>query len=141
MAVNLVGLDGNPWTTKDMDATGDNYVTQRCKAILSGNYTTGGDPLNLSLIVPPMAGPTPLLGTVLPLEIIPVDLGAALTPSLSAAGGFYTIIQNAVPTLLNYLLKVFKNSAGSVTEYSNGAYTADALTDGLVLELTWRKGA
>lgn len=141
MAVSLVGLDGNPWTTKDMDATGDNYVTQRCRAILSGNYTTGGDTLNLSTIVPPMAGPTPLLGTVLPLEIIPVDLGNPTVPSLSAAGGFYAVIQAVAPTLLNYLLKVFKNSAGSVAEYSNGAYGTDALTDGLVLELTWRKGA
>lgn len=141
MAIQLVGLDGNPWTSKDMDATGDNYITQRVKVLFSGNYTTGGDTLNLTPIVPPMAGPRPDTGTVLPLEVIEAAKGSPTVPSLSAAGGFYAAVEAAAPTLANYLLKVFKNSAGSVAEYNQGAYGTDVTTDGLILELTWRKGS
>jgi hypothetical protein len=141
MAISLVGLDGAPFSTKDMDATGDNFITQRVKVVFSGNYTMGGDTLNLTSIVPPGAGPRADTGTVLPLEVIEVAKGSPTVPSLSAAGGFYAAVEAAVPTLANYLLKVFKNSAGNVAEYNNGAYGTDVLTDGLILEFTWRKFA
>lgn len=135
MPVLLLGLDGNPWTPRDMDATANNFVTVRCKVQLSGNYPTGGDALDLTAIASYV--PT----NAVPIQITPTEQGTAAVPSLSAAGGFAEIIQNAVPTLKNFLLKLFKNSAGSTTEYSNGAYGTDALADNLQLEITWRKMA
>jgi hypothetical protein len=135
VATTLLGLDGNPWTPRDMDSTGNNFVTVRCKVSLSGNYTTNGDSLDFSAIASYV--PT----NAVPLQITPTEQGLAATPSLSAAGGFAAIIQNPVPTLKNYLLKLFKNSAGNTAEYPNGAYSADALTDNLQLEITWRKMA
>ena len=142
MALSLVGTDGNPWVaSKDEDASGNNFITQRLKVVPSGNYTTGGDTLNLSTVVPPGAGPIPGTNTVLPISVTTTEQGTAATPSLSAAGGFYAIIQAAAPTLSNFLLKIFKNSAGSVAEYNNGAYGQDVLTDAIFLEVTWRKMA
>lgn len=118
-----------------MDATGNNFVTTRCKVALSGSYVTGGDALDFSAIASYV--PT----NSVPLQITATEQGTAAVPSLSAAGGFAEIIQAPIPTLKNYLLKIFKNSAGSTTEYTNGAYGTDALADNLQLEITWRKMA
>jgi hypothetical protein len=133
MAIAINGMDGNLWTVRDMDASGSNFITTRHKLAFSGNYTTGGDTLDLSGIAAQI--PT----NSLPLAVTTTEQGLAATPSLSAAGGFVAVIQGAVPTLKNFLLKVFKNSAGSVADYPNGAYSADVLTDNVFLEITWRK--
>lgn len=137
----LAGMDGNPWTTRDLDASGNNFVTTRAKVIFSGNYTTGGDTLDLTN--GNGANGTNVAGLVpsasLPLAVTESYQGTAAVPSLSAAGGFYEIIQAAAPALNNYKLKVFKNSAGSIAEYNNGAYGTDVTTDVVELEITWRK--
>ncbi len=116
-----------------MDSSGNNFVTTRCKVQPSGNYPTGGDPIDLSAIASYV--PT----NAVPVQITATEQGTAATPSLSAAGGFVAVIQNAAPTLKNFLLKIFKNTAGSVAEYGAGAYASDVLTDNLQLEITWRK--
>lgn len=135
MSVSINGVDGNPWTTKDMDATADNFVTTRHKLTFTGNYSTGGDTLDLSTV----ASLVPTNGV--PLAVTVTEQGGAAVPSLSAAGGFYAVVQNAAPTLKNYLLKIFKNTAGSVAEYGAGAYATDVTTDQVFLEVTWRKFA
>lgn len=131
--LTLEGLDGNPFTTRDDDGTGANYVYTKMLVVPSGNYPTGGDTLdftNVAGIIP--SGTVPLLPKASPI-------GTAAVPSLSAAGGLYQVIQNAAPALNNYLLKIFKNTAGSIAEYSAGAYGTDVLGDVIVLECTWRK--
>jgi hypothetical protein len=133
MAISINGVDGNIFTTRDVDASPNNFVFSTHLLTFSGNYTTGGDTLNLTTI----AGLIP--SGSLPIALTISDQGRAAVPSLSAAGGFYTVIQNAVPTLANYLLKIFKNTAGSIAEYSNGAYGTDVTTDVVFLQLQWRK--
>lgn len=133
MAIAINGVDGNPFTTRDIDASGNNFVWTTFLLGFSGNYTTGGDTLNLSTV----AGIIP--SAKLPISIAEQPQGTAATPSLSAAGGFYEVIQNAAPTLANYLLKVFKNTAGAIAEYANGAYGNDVLTDVVLLQVQWRK--
>lgn len=133
MSLALLGLDGNPFTTRDIDASANNFVYTSMLVQPSGNYSTGGDTLPLSTI----AGLIP--SAKLPLAMIDSVQGTAAVPSLSAAGGYYQIIQNAVPSLTNYLLKIYKNSAGSLAEYSAGAYGTDVLGDVIVLQAQWRK--
>lgn len=133
MAIAINGVDGNPFTTRDVDASPNNFVFSTHLLTFSGNYATGGDTLNLTTI----AGLIP--SAKLPIALAISDQGTAATPSLSAAGGFYTVLQAAVPALANYLLKVFKNTAGSIAEYGAGAYGADVLTDVVFLQLQWRK--
>lgn len=131
--ITVLGVDGNPYTTRDVDGTGANYVYTRMKLQFSGNYPTGGDTLDLSSVASLIpAGAVPILAKASPM-------GTSAVPSLSAAGGLYQVIQNAAPTLANYLLKIFANSAGSTTEYSAGAYGTDVLGDIVILECTWRK--
>jgi hypothetical protein len=133
MAIAINGVDGNPFTTRDIDASGNNFVWSTYLLTFSGNYATGGDTLNFTTI----AGLIPT--SKLPISICEQTQGTAATPSLSAAGGFYQVIQNAVPTFANYLLKVFKNTAGAIAEYGAGAYGADVLTDVVLLQVQWRK--
>jgi hypothetical protein len=133
MAITVNGMDGNPFTTRDMDATANNFVTTRHKLGFTGNYAAGGDALDLTAI----AGLVP--SGSLPLAVTESYQGTAAVPSLSAAGGFYQVIQAASPALNNYKLKVFKNTAGSTTEYGAGAYATDVTTDNVFLEITWRK--
>lgn len=133
MSIAINGVDGAPFTTRDVDASANNFVYSTYLLGFSGNYATGGDTLNFTTV----AGLIPT--SKLPISIAEQPQGLAATPSLSAAGGFYQVIQNAVPTLANYLLKVFKNTAGSITEYGAGAYAADVLTDVVLLQVQWRK--
>lgn len=133
MPIAVNGVDGNTFTTRDVDGSASNYAYSTHRLVFSGSYSTNGDTLDLSTVASLV--PTSLL----PISITITDQGTAATPSLSAAGGFYAIIQNAVPTLKNFLLKVFKNTAGSVAEYSAGAYTSDVLTDVVLLNIQWRK--
>jgi hypothetical protein len=133
MAIAILGLDGNPWTPRDMDASGQNMVVTKHKLGFSGNYTTGGDTLDLTAI----AGQVP--SGAQPLTLIPSEQGTAAVPSLSAAGGYYAVLQAAAPALNNYKVKVFKNTAGSLGEYANGAYGTDVTSDAVFIEISWRK--
>ncbi len=133
MSIAVNGADGNPFGTRDVDGSASNYAYSTHRLVFSGSYSTGGDPLDLSSVATLV--PTALL----PISITVTEQGTAATPSLSAAGGFYAVVQAAVPTLKNFLLKVFKNTGGSVAEYGAGAYTADVLTDVVILSIQWRK--
>lgn len=133
MSIAINGLDGNPYTTKDLDGSANNFLTTRHKLAFSGSYPTGGDTLDFTTV----AGLIPS-GSV-PLSITQSEQGTAAVPSLSAAGGFYQVVQAATPALATYKLKVFKNTAGSIAEYSAGAYATDVTTDQVFLEVTWRK--
>jgi hypothetical protein len=133
MSLAIVGLDGNPWTQRDLDGSGSNIIVSKHKLTFTSNYVTGGDTLDLSAIA------SLIPSGALPLTVVITEQGTAAVPSLSAAGGFYELIQAAVPALNNYKIKVFKNTAGSVAEYSAGAYGTDVTTDNVFLEISWRK--
>jgi hypothetical protein len=133
MALSIVGLDGNPFSTRDVNGINANYIYANMLVVPSGNYTTGGDTLNLSTV----AGIIPS-GSV-PLLLFVAPMGTGAVPSLAAAGGLYQVVQAAVPTLANYLLKIFALSAGALSEYSAGAYGTDVLGDVIVLTTIWRK--
>ena len=133
MPIAINGLDGNPFTVKDLDGSANNFLTTRHKLAFSGSYPALGDTLDFTTV----AGQIP--SGVIPLVVTQTEQGTAATPSLSAAGGFYQVVQAATPALNNYKLKVFKNTAGSIAEYPAGAYAADVTTYNVFLEVTWRK--
>ena len=133
MAIAFQSFGGHTWTTTDIDGTGANFMYSKHLLAFSGNYATGGDTLDFTAV----AGLIPS-GRV-PLGMSIECLGTAAVPSLAAAGGFYQPIVAAVAALNTYLLKVFKNTAGSVAEYNAGAYGTDVLGDVVILSVTWRK--
>jgi hypothetical protein len=135
MSVALQSCDGTgaPPSMTDMDGAGNNFVYSRVRLAFSGNYPTGGDTVDLT----PLAAVVP--SGALPINVISEGNGPATVPSLSAAGGYYQIVAAAVPALNNFKIKIFKNTAGSVTEYPAGAYGTDVTTDTVDLEVTWRK--
>ena len=81
MAIAIVGTDGNPFTTRDIDGIGANFVTTRSQLVFSGSYATGGDKLDLTAI----SGLIPS-GSV-PVQMFCFPFGTAAVPSLAAAGG------------------------------------------------------
>ena len=133
MAIAFQDFGGKAWQTREIDGSGMNFVYTYALLAFSGNYSTGGDTLDFTAI----AGLVPS-GRV-PLTMDVEVMGTAAVPSLAAAGGFYQPIVAATAALATYKLKIFANSAGSVTEYSAGAYGTDVLGDVVILRTTWRK--
>jgi hypothetical protein len=129
--ISVLGLDGNPWTTRDMDATGANFVKTMHKLGFSGSYTTGvgGDTLDLSGV----AGNIP--SGFLPLAIS-VNLNGS-TGSFSVTGGQLQIAIGT--TLKNNKVLVF--SSGN-TEQGSGTYASILLNvaaEDVIIEVIWRK--
>ena len=147
MSIKVVGFDGNPFDQNSVEARGDRMIRAIVKLALSGNYPTNGDPLDLTNA----AGVNPLFPTTLiqaaQRGVVDIDVivRATTNASVLAAGGSYAIVApNAdapltFADLANLKLKIFKNTAGSVAEYPNGAYGADALADIVNLEVVYSR--
>jgi len=133
MTVKLYGWDGNPFDQNSIDV-GNRFIKTIVKAVLSGNYTTGGDTLDWT-----NGGGTPALPTTVPqaqnrgiVRVVENDSGP--TGGILANGGQYAPIPGTL--LTNWLLKIFA-TAGA--QYANGAYGADATTDTLIMEVWWAR--
>src|SRR5882672_3891107 len=126
-AVAALGLDSKPWTIRDMDGAGNNFVRTTLLLSFSGNYATGGDALDLSAIASQVpSGSLPIVANG------PVGSGAG--DCQTAEGGYYSIKKGT--TILNYTVQVW-DSGG--TELGAGAYDPEVTADFVVLELLWRK--
>lgn len=129
MSIAILGLDGNPMTTRDIDASPNNYVFSCHKLAFSGNYTTGatGDVLDLTAI----AG-------LIPSQALPLSLfaeGNGPSTAWAGLGGYYTISQNAA-ALNGYRIRVWQPGG---SELGSGAYPATILADSVTLQILWRK--
>jgi len=143
MTVTVYGIDGGPFDQNSIGAQGDRFIKTFVRLVLSGNYVTGGDTLDLT-----NGGGTPAAPTTVPqpqnrglanIDIRPI---CKLTTSFSGVGGQYEIIApgGVVPipqSALNALkLKLYLISGA---EYAAGAYGADALGDLIMAELIWMR--
>src|SRR5438046_857300 len=113
MAIAILGADGNPFTTRDIDASAQNFVFTQHKLVFSGSYTqVTGDVLDLTAVASLVPSGS------LPLQIFIEGNGASSTTQ-SGAGGYYcTLSGNA---LNNWHVRIF-SAAG--TELAAGAYPA-----------------
>jgi hypothetical protein len=150
MSIKVVGFDGGAFSQYHEDAgSSGRFIRQFLLLVFSGNYVTGGDLLDLT-----NAGGSPAAPNTVPpaaangLASIDVNArGTLAATSLLFAGGTYVIVAPNLDTplklsnadLSTLRLKVFKNTAGSVAEYSAGAYGADVLGDVVVLECVYAR--
>jgi hypothetical protein len=129
MAIAILGLDGNPFTTRDIDASPNNFAFSSHLLVFSGAYVTAatGDLLDLTTI----AG-------LIPSAKIPLSLfieGNGPTTAWAGLGGYYTLSQNAA--LLNtYRVRVWQPGGA---ELGSGNYPATILADVVTLQILWRK--
>jgi len=131
MPVTINGLDGNPMTGRDIDASPNNFIFSFHKLAFNGSYTTaiGGDTLDLTAI----AALIPSSG--LPLQIAETLNGG--TGSFSKSGGYCEI--EIGPTLATCKIKFF--SAGG-TELGTQTYAAALINlaaENIGISITWRK--
>ena len=126
MAIAINGLDGNPMTTRDIDASANNFIYSMSKLAFTGSYATGGDTLDFTSV----AGLVP--SGSLPLNAF-ID-GNGTGTQQSAAGGYYVVL--AGTALNNWKVKIF---GGGGTELAAGAYPASVTGDNVTLYVTWRK--
>lgn len=147
MAIKVVGYDGGPFAQYHQDAGGaGRVIRQFLQLILSGNYATNGDTLDLTNAGGVPTAPTtvtPAAGTgVIDIDVLPRSTSPT---SLIGAGGDYIVVApNAdaplkFSDLANLKLKVFKNTAGSVQEYPAGAYGADVLADVIIIQVDYAR--
>jgi hypothetical protein len=129
MPIAILGMDGGGPTSRDVDASPNNFTYASFRLSFSGSYSTGGDPLDLSAIAGLIPAQT-LLNAF-------CDSNGTGTQQ-GAVGGYYQVLGNqAVPTALNaYKLKIF-SSGGA--EQGAGAYPAAITGDYVVLQLQFRK--
>lgn len=129
MPIAILGLDGNPFTTRDIDASPNNFVFTSHLLVFSGAYVTGatGDLLDLTTI----AGLIP--SAKLPLSLFAEGNGP--TTAWVGLGGYYTVSQNAA-ALNGYRLRVWQPGG---SELGNGNYPATVLADVVTLQIQWRK--
>lgn len=134
MGVSIVGMDGNPWTTRDLDASGNNKITAYglLQWTPGGSYVTavGGDVLDLSAIASQIPAPG------VPDNITYEMNGGAL--SFSATFGYLYIFRHPTNNKLHAVSLV---SAGG-TEQGSGTYASiktTAATEFVPVILTWKK--
>ncbi len=134
MGVTLVGMDGNPWTTRDMDASGNNKITVYglLQWTPGGSYVTavGGDVLDLSSILAQIPSPA------VPDNITYEMNGGAL--SFSATFGYLYIMRHPTNIKLNTVSLI---SAGG-TEQGSGTYASikvTAATEFVPVIITFKK--
>lgn len=129
MAILVNGLDGNPWTPRDMDASGSNLVKVLATLGFTGNYTTGvnGDILDLSSVA-----------AQVPSGSLPISITESLNGpvgSFSKGGGYIQVEKGSA--LNNNKVKFF--TAGGA-EQGSGTYASfGATTDLITLEIVFRK--
>ena len=129
MSITINGMDGNPATTRDVDASPNNFVYANFLLAFSGSYSTGGDTLDLTTISKIIPSATFLNAFI--------D-GNGTGSQQSAAGGYYQVVGNPIAgTALNgYKVKIF--SAGG-SELSAGSYPSAVTGDYVTLQTMWRK--
>ena len=126
MPITINGTDGNPMTTRDVDASANNFVYSSHKLAFSGSYATGGDTLDLSSIAALIPSGS------LPLFVFAEGNGSGTQQS--AAGGYYVVL--AGNALNNWKMKIF---SGGGVELGAGAYPAAVTGDSVYLSVQWRK--
>lgn len=127
MSIAVNGTDGNPMTTRDVDATGANFVTTYSVLTPSSSYVTGGDTVDL----------TPVASLVPGLTLLEVDVigqGNTAGTSWTAIGNYYAMVQGA--TLNAWKLQCWV-AAG--TQLAAGAYPATVTNDKILVKTVWRK--
>jgi hypothetical protein len=142
MSITVLGLDGNPFDQNSIEVVAGRFLRTLMLLKLSGNYVTGGDVLDLTngggTPAAPSAVPTAQVRGLAQLDIRPF---CKSTSSFSAADGQYFVLLPSgilapVPIASVNALKL-KLMLDIGTEYSAGAYGADALGDILQAEAVW----
>ena len=126
MSITINGTDGNPMTTRDVDASANNFAYSSHKLAFSGSYAAGGDTLDLSSIA-----------ALIPSGSLPIFVfaeGNGSGTQQSAAGGYYVVL--AGNALNNWKMKLF---SGGGVELAAGAYPAAVTGDSVYLSVQWRK--
>ena len=127
MAIAINGADGTPFTTRDIDASGQNFAFSQHKLTFSGSYSSGGDTLDLTAVASIVPS-----GSV-PLQVFIEGNGTAGTAQ-SVIGGYYVALTGT--TLANWKVKIF---SGVGTELGAGAYGAAITGDIVTMQICWRK--
>lgn len=142
MSITVKGWDGNPVDQRSFWAGGDRFIEVILKLIFSGNYSTGGDTLDLT-----NAGGSPTAPTTFPwatsVGAVTFDIEAhGPAGSQSAGGGYYTVVAPNTDApltfsdLANMKVKIF---SGGGVELSAGAYPAAVTGDSVIIKLIYAR--
>lgn len=131
MPVAINGIDGNPWTIRDMDGSSSNVVTTYHRLGFSGSYTTAinGDVLDLSTVA-----------SQVPAGSIPLQIAETLNGgvgSFSKGGGYLQIeLGNA---LNNNKIKFFASGGAEIGTQTYAAALLNLAAENIGITITWRK--
>jgi hypothetical protein len=121
VSIQILGTDGNNITSRDVDASPDNFVYVNGKLTFSGSYPTGGDTLDFTTIA----------------DKILSDQCIAVAVSSQAIGNAYLAI-GGITTALNGW-KVVCQTPGSLTQLAAGTYPSQITSDTVTFTACFRK--
>lgn len=129
MPVAILGLDGAPFTTRDIDGSPNNFIYSSFLLGFSGSYVTAGtgDLIDLTTVAGLIPSSKP------PLSLFAEGNGP--TTAWFGIGGYATISQNG-SALNTYRIRFWQAGGG---ELGSGAYPATILADVITLQAQWRK--
>ena len=143
MSIKALGYDGTPFNFENHTVGDVTVIRDFVLLQFSGNYSTGGDALDLT-----NGGGTPASPTTVPpaasVGVIDLDVIARSSAAggLVAGGGSYVIIAPNAHTPLQFAdlanLKVKIFTSGN-TELAAGAYPASVTGDVVILEIPYAR--
>lgn len=128
MPASLVGLDGNPWGQRDMDASGNSIFKtyHLLKFAAADVYAAGG--IDITAALNTIKAQVPC-GTD-PTEIDMVGNGGYAASTISGIGGHYSY---------DPVSKKVSIWQANGTELGAGAVGAAVASDNIIAEISWRK--
>ena len=122
MSIQILGADGNPLTSRDVDASANNFVYINGRLSFSGNYVSGGDTLDFTTVADKLLS----------------DQCVAVAISTQTMGNQF-IPLGGPGTALN-AWKVFCQSPGTFnTQLAAGAYPSQITGDTVTFSACFRK--
>lgn len=129
--VVVQGFDGNPFDQKSV-IQWMRFITTLHKLILSGNYITGGDTVDWTNGGVNSAVPSAQAFQSTGPVRCDINDNAPSGSTVLGKGGNYILIPGA--TISTWKLKIFVTAG---TEYTQGAYGADATGDTIIVKSDW----
>ena len=121
MSIQILGTDGNPLTSRDVDASANNFVYVNGRLSFSGNYATGGDTLDFTTVADKIAS----------------DQCIAVSVASQSIGNAYIPVGGPATALNGW--KVQCQTPGALTQLSAGAYPSQITSDTVTFAACFRK--
>jgi len=122
VSIQILGTDGNPITSRDVDGSASNFIYANGKLVFSGSYTNGtGDTLNWSTIA----------------DKIGSDQCISCAISTQTIGNNYVAQGGVATAITSWIVRC--QTPGALSELATGSYPSGITGDTVTFSAVFRK--